>query len=214
MNKTDSKDLVAMNQVRDLLFGTQLKDIDTRFQRQDARFQREVNDAREALKNRLDSLENFMRSETASLLNRINADAAERNAALEAERRERAEALNALAGNLSAAEKEFERRVNTLSNLLDTTGLEIRKLMQTETSNLNKKIDEKYEAALNVLSETASQIRHDMVYRSMISSMFMEMGAKLNNQWLEDPVEVIAGQSQHDAFENREHNQPDEDKLP
>jgi light-regulated signal transduction histidine kinase (bacteriophytochrome) len=190
-----------------------LKDIETRFQRQDARFQREVNDAREALKTRLDSLENFMRSETASLVNRINAEAAERNAQFEAEQRERTEALNALAGNLAAAEKEFERRVNTLSNTLDTTGQEIRKLMQTETNNLNNKIDEKYEAALNVLSETASQIRHDMVYRSMISSMFMEMGAKLNNQWMEDPVEVIVGKSPPNTSENQEHHQPDEEKL-
>ena len=201
MDKTDSKDLVAMNQVRDLLFGTQLKDIETRFQRQEARFQREVNDAKEALKTRLDSLENFMRSETASLVHRINTEAAERDAVLKAEQKERIEAFNTLSSNIAASEKALERRLAALSSTLDNTEQEIRKLMQAETNSLNNKIDEKYEAALNVISETASQIRHDMVYRSTLSNMFTETAVKLSNQWTEDLVEVMVGETQADASE-------------
>ena len=201
MDKNDSKDLVAMNQVRDLLFGTQLKDIETRFQRQEARFQREVNDAKEALKTRLDSLENFMRSETASLVHRINTEAAERDAVLKAEQKERIEAFNTLSSNIAASEKALERRLAALSSTLDNTEQEIRKLLQAETNSLNNKIDEKYEAALNVISETASQIRHDMVYRSTLSNMFTETAVKLSNQWTEDLVEVMVGETQADASE-------------
>ena len=181
-----------MNQVRDLLFGTQLRDIDARFQRQETRFQREVNDAKEALKARLDSLENFMRSETASLLHRVNTEAAERDAALKAEQRERIEAFNTLAGNISAAEQAFERRIAALSNTLDNAEQEIRKLVQAETNSLNNMIDEKYAAALNAISETASQIRHDMVYRSTLSSMFTAMAVKLSNQWSADHLPEMA----------------------
>ena len=204
MNNNDSKDVVSMNQVRDLLFGTQLKDIETRFQRQEARFQREVNDAKEALKVRMDSLENFMRSETASLIHRINTEAAERDAALKAELKERVEAFSALAGNITTVEKAFERRIAALSNTLDNAEQEIRKLMQVETNNLNNKVDEKYTAALNVVSETASQIRHDMVYRSTLSNMFTEMAVKLSNQWSEDLVEVTIGENRQDASGNQE----------
>jgi len=204
MNSNDGKDLVAMNQVRDLLFGTQLRDIETRFQRQEARFQREVNDAKEALKARLDSLENFMRSETASLVHRINTEASERDAALKAEQRERIEAVNTLAGNIAAAEQTLERRIAALSSTLDNAEQEIRKLMQVETNSLNNKIDEKYSDALNVISETASQIRHDMVYRSTLSNMFTEMAVKLSSQWAADLVEVTVGDSTHDTPENRE----------
>jgi hypothetical protein len=210
MNNNDSKDIVSMNQVRDLLFGTQLRDVETRFQRQEARFQREVNDAREALKVRLDSLENFMRSETASLVHRINTEAAERDAALKAEQRERIEAVNTLAGNIAAAENAFERRMAALSSTLDNAEQEIRKLMQSETNNLNDKIDEKYAAALNVISETAGQIRHDMVYRSTLANMFTEMAVKLSNTWPADPVEVSIGENQQDASENQEGHQPHE----
>jgi hypothetical protein len=209
MNNNDNKDIVSMNQVRDLLFGTQLRDVETRFQRQEARFQREVNDAREALKVRLDSLENFMRSETASLLHRVNTEAAEREAALKAEQRERIETFNKLAGDITAAENAFERRIAALSSTLDNAEQEIRKLMQAETSSLNDKVDEKYTAALNVISETASQVRNDMVYRSTLSNMFTEMAIKLSNQWSEDLVEVTIGENQQDSSgdqENHQHN--------
>jgi len=208
MNNNDSNDIVSMNQVRDLLFGTQLRDLETRFQRQEARFQREVNDAKEALKVRLDSLENFMRSETASLLHRVNADAAERDATLKAEQRERMEAFNTLAGNITAAEEALERRISALSSTLDNAEKEIRKLMQGEINSLNNKTDEKYTAALNVISETASQIRHDMVYRSTLSNMFTEMVVKLNNQWPADLVEVDIGENLQDASENQDDHPP------
>ena len=60
-----------MEQVRELLFGAQLKDMETRFQRREERFMREVADARDSMKKRLDSLEGFMKSETSSLLSRL-----------------------------------------------------------------------------------------------------------------------------------------------
>jgi len=203
ISKHDSADIVSMNQVRDLLFGTQLRDIEARFQRQEARFQREVNDAREALKARLDSLENFMRSETASLLHRVNTEATERDAAIKAEQRERIEAFNALTGNIAAAEQALERRIATLSSTLDNAEQEIRKLVQTEVNSLNNKIDEKYVAALHVISETASQIRHDMVYRSTLSNMLTAMAVKLSNQWSADLMEVTAEENQQDISENQ-----------
>lgn len=212
MNNNDGKgpETTSMDQVRELLFGAQLKDMETRFQRQEARFQREISDAREALKNRLDSLENFMRSETASLLHRVNTEASEREAAVKAEEKERIEAFNNLTKNIASAEEAFERRVAALSNTLDNTEQEIRKLMLTETGNLNNKIDEKYENALKVISETASQIRHDMVYRSSLSSMFTEMVVKLSGQWSSDVARMMGGESTGETENRVEHSLSDE----
>jgi len=164
------------------------------------------------LKARLDSLENFMRSETATLAHRMNTEAAERDAALKAEQRERIEAFNKLAGNIAAAEEAFERRIAALSNTLDNTGQEIRKLLQAETNSLNNKIDEKYTAALNVISETASQIRHDMVHRSTLSNMFTEMAVKLSNQWSADLMEATIEERHEGTFENQEDHHPHEER--
>ena len=99
MNKRQINEVTTepapMEQVRELLFGAQLKDMETRFKRQEERFVREVSDAKESLKTRIDSLENFMKSEIVSILARIKEEQNEREETIKAEQRERAEQLAA-----------------------------------------------------------------------------------------------------------------------
>jgi uncharacterized membrane-anchored protein YhcB (DUF1043 family) len=187
----------SMEQVRELLFGAQLKDMQTRFQRQEERFQREITDSRNALKTRLDSLENFMKSEIASLLHRlkdeqeeraevVKAEQRERSETLKSEQRERIEAMSLLARDLDAANEAFERKLTKLSGTLDNLERELRQLLQAESSALSAKVDEKYQDTLEALSKTSSDIRRDMVYRSSFSTMLTEMAVKLSGQWLLD----------------------------
>lgn len=82
-----------MEQVREILFGAQLKDMEVRFKRQEERFLREIHDVKDSLKKRLDSLENFMKSEVASLLERLKRESEEREAVQKTEQRDRQEAL-------------------------------------------------------------------------------------------------------------------------
>ena len=184
----------SMDQVRDILFGAQLKDLETRFQRQEERFTREINDARDALKKRLDSLENFMKSENSSLLNRIKEEGAERDSeikneqrervdALKNEQRERMDALAQLAKDLASATESLERKLAKLSGVLDVTERELRQLLLAESGSLADKVEEKYQEALEVIADTAAQIRHDMVYRSSLSGLFNDVAVKLSNQW-------------------------------
>lgn len=209
-------DAAPMDQVRDLLFGAQLKDMETRFQRQEERFQREIADAKDAFKARLDSLENFMRSESASLLHRLQetnneldeavkaeqrdriaglkAESRERSEALRQEQRERVDALDQIAKELSVATESMERKLNKLAGTLDATEQELRRLLLAESGNLSDKIEEKYQDALNVLANTAAQIRHDMVHRSALSGMFTETAVKLSGQWTPEVGRMLAAQ--------------------
>jgi hypothetical protein len=84
-----------MEQVREILFGAQLKDMEIRFKRQEERFAQEISDVRDSFKKRLDSLENFMKSEVSGLLERLRRESEEREAAQKAEQKERNEALAA-----------------------------------------------------------------------------------------------------------------------
>ncbi|MDR2452234.1 MAG: hypothetical protein LBE85_10840 [Candidatus Accumulibacter sp.] len=176
----------SMEQVRELLFGAQLKDMETRFQRQEERFQREITDTRNTLKTRLDSLENFMKSEIASLLHRLKDEQNERGEIVKAEQRERAEAVAQLVKDLATTNESFERKLAKLSGTLDNTERELRQLLQAENSALSAKVDEKYQDALDALSKTSSEIRRDMVYRSSFSTMLTEIAVKLSGQWVLD----------------------------
>ena len=183
----------AMEQVRELLFGAQLKDMDTRFQRQEDRFLREITDVRESLKTRLDSLENFMKSETSSLLHRLKEEQTERENALKDEQRERAKALTGAAQEMAALSESLERKIAKVSGTLDATERELRSLLLTQTNTLSATIDEKYEDALNVLAQTAAQIRDDMVYRSALSGMFTQVALKLSGQWTSEFGQMASG---------------------
>ncbi len=194
-----------MEQVRELLFGAQLKDMETRFLRREERFAREVADTRDAMKKRLDSLETFMKSENASLLSRLkeeknaleiavkeeqreradamSAEQRERAEAFKNEQRERAEAFSRLSKDLATMSDAMERKFSRLTDALDNMERELRDLLLTESGALSDKIEDKYKDSLNVLSKTSSQIRQDMVYRSNLSSMLTEMAVKLSGQW-------------------------------
>lgn len=234
------QEAAQMDQVRDLLFGAQLKDMETRFKRQEERFLREIADSRDALKKRLDSLENFMKSETATILHRLKEEQGERDEALKIEQRERGESIKAeqrermealkneqrdrleavkseqrerveaftqIAKDLAAAVETLERKIAKVSSTLDAAERELRQLLLSESGSLSDKIEEKYQSALDVMSNTAAQIRYDMVYRSSLSGMLTEVAVKLSGQWTpENRALMFAGGASQD-----EDMRPDED---
>ena len=240
MKKTQDAGLTQeapMEQVRDLLFGTQLKDMEIRFQRQEERFLREIGDVREAVKSRMDSLENFMKSENGSLLHRMQEERADRDNALKSEQRERNEAIKAeqreraelfkieqqersgaikaeqqermdairveqrervetltqIGKDLASSVEAFERKLTRLASSLDAMEHELRGLLMAENGTMASKVEERYQDALGVISSTAAQIRHDMVYRSALSGMFTEIAVKLSGQWSMEVGQLIAG---------------------
>ena len=206
MNKPTNEagiiDAAPMEQVRDLLFGSQLKEMETRMQRQEELVQREVADAKESLKARIDSLENFMKSEISSLLNRLKEEQNERDSilkseskerqenikleqrerveSLKSEQRERQESMAQLARDLTALAETTERKITKLSGMLDATERDIKALLLSESGTLSNKIDEKYTDSLNALSKTAAQLRQDMVHRTALAGMFSEVVFKLS----------------------------------
>ncbi|MDR2488592.1 MAG: hypothetical protein LBD42_03770 [Desulfovibrio sp.] len=208
------QDAPQMDQVRDLLFGAQLKDMETRFKRQEERFMREVADCRDGLKTRLDSLENFMKSEIATILHRLKeeqnerdeslkieqrergetlrSEQRERSEALKNEQRERAEAVSLLSKEIATAVAILERKIAKVSSTLDTAERELRRILLEESGSLSNKIEERYQNALDVLANTAAQIRHDMVYRSSFSAMLTEMAVKLSGQWSSELSPLVA----------------------
>ncbi len=211
-----TQDTSSMEQVRELLMGTQFKDMENRLQRQEERFMQEIADVRDTLKNRVESLENFMKSESSSLMHRLQEEKSERAAGFKNEQRERSETLKAehleriehrkqdkherdealaqLSKDMAKAEEAIERKLATLSSTLDTAEREMRQLLLTESARLSDTVEEKYKEALAALSRTAAQLRHDLVSRSALSALFTENALKLAGDLpLADVNDVSAG---------------------
>ena len=191
----------SMDQVRELLMGTQFKDMENRIIRQEERFVQEILDLRETVKNRVESLENFMKSEASSLLHRLQEEKNERAAAIKNEQRERADMLKAehkerveamkqdkrerdeafakTAKELAKMNEAFERKLAAFSATLDTVEQELRQLLLAESSRLSATTEEKYKDALTALSRTSAQLQNDLVSRSSLSATFTEFAVRL-----------------------------------
>ena len=219
----------SMEQVRELLFGAQLKDMELRFKRQEELWLRELNDLRDTIKSRLDSLENFMKSETSTLLHRLREEQAERDNLLKIEQRERAEALlsekreraenlkneqrertEAIAGlerELGAMTETFEHKITKVSGTLDAAEHELRSLLLTESNALSTKIDERHQNALNAMTNADAHLRHDVVYRSVLSGMFAEFAVKLSGQMTMDAKHMLESEENApDAPDEKAHS--------
>ena len=189
-NEYKVSDTSSMDQVRELLMGAKLKEIESHMQRQEERFLREIADIHDKLKNRVDTLENFMKSENATLVHRLKEEQAERAATLKNEqrelnesikqgKRETGDALVKLAKDLALKEEALERKITALSGTLDTAERELRQLMLAENARLSDKVEEKYKESLVMLSNTAQQLRDDLVSRSSLSDLFNQMAVSL-----------------------------------
>ncbi|PID76633.1 MAG: hypothetical protein CSB24_05595 [Deltaproteobacteria bacterium] len=192
----------SMDQVRDLLMGTHLKDIEIRLQRQEETLLREISNLRENLQSRVESLENFMKNESASLLHRlqeektervnllkreqkdrqtaVRSEQQERNAAVKEEKKEREDAVKRLTDELAAKEENLEAQIESLSSTLDSAEQGLRQLMLSESARLAKTMEEKYQEAMGAVRSTDAQIRHDVVSRSDISGMFTEAAMRFS----------------------------------
>jgi DNA repair exonuclease SbcCD ATPase subunit len=167
-----------MAQVREILFGAQLKDMESRFRRQEERFLREINEAREALRSRLDSLENFMKSEIAAIYNRQAEEKDERETSLKNEERERVEAIKAEArereNGIEGARRDFQ---DGLSKEIHAREEDSARL-QGEIQNTNENLDRRANKLSQSLDNSERALRD--LFQKETNSLNSKIDEKVN----------------------------------
>ncbi|MDR1041782.1 MAG: hypothetical protein LBR80_16785 [Deltaproteobacteria bacterium] len=185
-----------MAQVREILFGAQLKDMEMRFRRQEERFLREIAEVRDSLRTRLDSLENHLKSEVAAIFSRLKEEKDEREAALKAEERDRREQL---AGEAREREQQSDALKRDLTDALtreskDRTDSDSRlqsalqstdETLERKTSKLSQSLDNTERALRDLLKGecTAINDKIDEKHAELVNHV-----AKTNSQIRSDMV--------------------------
>src|SRR5690242_4025966 len=75
---TEDQSSANVEKIRDILFGVQIREYESRFARLEENLLKETTDLRESAKKRLDALESYVRSEIESLQTRLKNDREER----------------------------------------------------------------------------------------------------------------------------------------
>jgi DNA anti-recombination protein RmuC len=162
----------SLDKVRDILFGSQMRDVERRFARLEERLLKETTDLKDDVRRRLDTLEAYMRRETESLEGQIKS-----------ERGDRVDAHSGLSNELKETARSFERRATTIDEQQSKGQREIRQQMLEQHQRLSDDLRQKVEEILGTLARTANELRTDKADRATIAALLTEVAMRLTDEF-------------------------------
>ena len=159
-----------VDKIREIIFGSQMRDYDKKFTRLEERLLKEACDLREDVKRRFASLEAFMKSELAAL-----------GEADKGERTERTAAIKELAAELKDFAKSAEKKAVQIEEQNAKAQRELRQLIFDESKRLAEEIEQKHVAAANELDRESKEIRATLTDRHALSDLFAEFALRLKD---------------------------------
>jgi len=170
-SRNDEPEEANIHKVRELLFGTQAREIDSRIARIEERMARETAALREELHNRLGSLEAFIKDEIA--------------AATEAQREEkdaRAKADRELAADLAKTNSNLEQGLESARERAKTSEQKLRESLLQESKKLSAEIQQRHLEIQNLLESEATDLRAVMTPRQRLGDTLTEIGLRLKDE--------------------------------
>ena len=167
----DETNAANLDKVRELLFGSHMRDYDQRFARLEERLIRETSELRTEVRERLSVLEDFVKREMESLFERITGEHDARVRADETTSRELRETSGA-----------FDKRATALDEQLARAQRDLRQQVFAQDQRLSEEIRRRIDDVLARVQDESSTLRNDKADRATISSLLTEMALRLNNQ--------------------------------
>lgn len=161
-----------VDRIRDILFGSQMRDYDGRFQRLEERLAQDAAEVRADLQRRLEALEAFMKGEVESMTHRLRAENAERN-----------QALGKLAHDLGETAQGLELKLSNLDHQAAKDIRDLRQQLLEQSKALSAEMKEKHEQMKAGLDHEAQQIRGAMTGREALAEMLSEVSLRLKNEF-------------------------------
>jgi hypothetical protein len=161
----------SVEKIREILFGSQIKNYEARFVRLEEALARETSEIKDTMRRRLDSLEAFFKSETESLAAR-----------LKSERDEREETLNNISGELKTSAAQLSKKILDLDNRLAQDRSAARQELMAESRKLLDEIRQRNESLSALLESRVQELRHAKTDRSALAALFVELAVRLKDE--------------------------------
>lgn len=169
-----------IDKIREILFGSQMRDYEKRFSRLEDRLLKECASLKDETRKRLETLELFVQQEVESLTERIRVG---QEAGIEAAREITREANHELSQELRNTVKSLDRRVSHLDDQSARNQREIRQQLLDQSKNLSDEIQQKYLEILSMLEQEAVELRTEKTDRATLAALFTEMAMRLNHEF-------------------------------
>ncbi|BBD60290.1 hypothetical protein NIES2109_30870 [Nostoc sp. HK-01] len=159
----------SLDKVRDILFGSQIRDVDKRFARLEDRLVSELVNMRDETRKRLDALESYVRQEVDSLTQQLKKEQLERDAMMRSHSEEQKNINLSLENKIAQVDEQTSNRQR-----------ELREQILTQSKNLQDDLQQKYEEIITVLTRETQELQKEKTDRSKLAALFTELAIRLN----------------------------------
>lgn len=161
-----------VDKIRDILFGTQMRDYESRFNRLEETLIKETLEIRETNRKKFEQLEGFVRREFETVQSRIKS-----------ERDERIEVASQLARELKDLTDGLSRRIRDLDDRGTTTERELRNDLLQQARDLTEEIRARHEELSTILDRRVHELRDGKTDRATLAALFSEVALRLSDQF-------------------------------
>jgi hypothetical protein len=161
-----------VDKIRDILFGSQMRDYDARFNRLEESLRKESADLRETTRKRLDALEAYIRKELESLEVR-----------LKNEKDERIEAGRQMSSETKSTAASILKKVGEVEDQAGQAQREIRKELLQQSKDLSDEIQSRNEQLGELLERRVQELRNDKTDRTALANLLTEVAMRLTDDF-------------------------------
>jgi DNA anti-recombination protein RmuC len=161
----------SVDKIRDILFGSQIKNYEARFSRLEEALVRETAEVKDTLHRRLESLEAFFKKETESLAAR-----------LKTEREARDEVFNEVSRELKAVSAQLSKRISELDNKAAEDRSSARQELMAESRKIFEEIRQRNDSLSALLETRVRELNHAKTDRSALAALLVEVAVRLRDE--------------------------------
>jgi len=168
-NGNEDQGAGSVDKIRDILFGSQIKNYDARLARLEDTLARETSELKETIGRRFESLEGFFRKEAESLLARFKAEKEERN-----------EAFKTLVRDVKIGTEGLSKKILELENKTAEQQSGLRQELMQESRKLLEEIRHKSDNLAAMVERRADELRTQKADRAALASLLTQMALQLS----------------------------------
>jgi hypothetical protein len=160
-----------IDQLRDIIFGGQMREYERRFARMEERLANDLTAVRDEVRDRCATLERYMHDELESLTVELRAN--QQSRAVE-ERR--------LSESIGDTAKATEERIAALNELVGRQYRELRAQLLEQTKAITDDIQRRHADLLALVERDAAELRDGKADRTALSALFIEVALRLRGE--------------------------------
>jgi hypothetical protein len=167
---TDAPEGANVDKIRDILFGSQMREYEKRFGRLEEQVASSLETIRQDIKRRFDSLEAFTHQEVESLSQR-----------LKNEKGERVENVKELTAELRSLAASLQNKLSQLEEQMTSGQGDLRTRILDQTKTLSNEIERTKKDFSAAMDREVQTLRSEKTDRATLADLFNEMALRLNN---------------------------------